>query len=156
MQVETNLFTMGGIILGGDANRTYYVPVSLDGKLGATVTGYVGSVGCCVEFALLDNSSFSKWMADPSGNLGLPILLVDSKVVASQTAKGEFSFNVNADKDVVLVFVNTDYPQPADFKVHANLDLHFVSVTELYGLVGGSALMAVGLLRIILSTRRRP
>ncbi len=152
---QTNLFTMGGIILGGEADQTYAATVSVDGKFGTAVSGYVGSTGCCVEFALLDNASFSQWLADPRGNPGLPIVHLDSSVVKSQTTQGEFSFKVASNRDLVLVFVNDQYPNTADFKVHANLDLQYVSLTSLYGISGGLVLMALGALLAILAMRKR-
>jgi hypothetical protein len=155
LQGQTNLFTMGGIILGGEANQTYSVTVNLDGKYGAIVSGYVGSTGCCVEFALLDNASFSKWIADPSRNPGLPIVRLDSSVVTSQTTQGEFSFIVASNRELVLVFANGNFPHAADFKVHADLDLRYLSLDALYGIIAGAVLMALAAVIAILSMRKR-
>jgi hypothetical protein len=156
VQEQTRLFTMGGIILGGEEHKAYNVTVNMDGGYAATVSGYVGAEGCCVEFALLDNSSFSKWIADPEGNPLLPIVHLDSTVVRSQTAQGEFSFKSTVQRDLVLVFVNDEYPATAGFKIHANLDIQYLSLTALYGIGGGSVLMALGVLVAVLSLKKLP
>jgi hypothetical protein len=146
LQGRTNLFTEGGIVLGDKPYQTFYVKLNLIGKYGATMSGYVGSVGCCVEFAILDNTSFSKWVSDPARNVGLPIVHLNSSVVKSQTAQGEFSFKVDADKELVLAFVNDEYPGTVGFKTHANLDLRYLSLTALIEMTGGLAFIALGAL----------
>jgi hypothetical protein len=125
--------------------------VNLDGKYDAKVTGGVGGPGCCVDFYLVNDTSWNSWEGNPGMRSAFSMVHVNSTVVSSQSIDGQFSFVPPASAGYQVVFVNDDYPNVSNASVGANLTLHYDSIDALYAIVAGLAVLVTGVALLTLS-----
>lgn len=155
LHAQEVLFNRGDTKPGANDYVSVPIDVSLAGKTGVKVTGYVGSTACCVEFYLVNYTEWSAWIANPALRPGLAMLHVSSAVVKSQSAAGQFSFVPPASSVYNVVFVNDDYPNATSATVHANVILLYVSLDSVYAMAAGLALVALGIGLLGLELRAR-
>jgi hypothetical protein len=139
------LFEQDSIQLGGHSYWVYEMGIKLDGKFAPKVTGGVGSVGCCVDFYLVNYTSWNSWSTDEDSRSVLSTVHVNATAVSSQSIEGQFSFVPSASTSYSVVFVNDEYPDVNNANVHAAITLQYISVDSLYGLLAGLGMLGTGL-----------
>jgi hypothetical protein len=152
------LFDQDSIQMDGYSYWGYSMGVNLDGRFAPRIIGGVGTVGCCVDFYLVNYTSWNSWSTNPESRSVLSTVHLNATAVSSQSAEGQFSFVPSA-STYGVVFVNDEYPSANNATVHATIILQYIFVDCLYGLVAGLATLGTGLLLIvvllIVMTRRK-
>ncbi len=131
--------------------------VSLNGKYDVNVTGYAGSVGCCIDYYLVNESSEVSWSSatTPTLQSELSVIHLNSSVVVLQSTAGVFSFVPHSSMGYVVFFVNDNYPNATIASVNSDMILHYSSLSSLYWIIAGLFVFALGVSLLVLGVRRR-
>ena len=157
LQGQVVLFDRSSIQLNGISVGSYDTSsVDLDGKYDAKVTGWAGGLGCCVDFDLVNDTSWNSWEGNPGMRSAFSMVHLNSTVVSSQSIDGQFSFVPPASAGYQAVFVNDEFPNATDASVGANLTLRYDSTDALYATVAGLAILVSGFALLTLSLARKP
>jgi hypothetical protein len=130
-------------------------PVDLNGKYAAIVTGGVGGPGCCVDFYLVNDTSWNSWSSNTTSRSALAMVHLNSSDVSSQAQSGQFSFVPPSSAGYQVVFMNDNYPDANNATINANITLRYDSVNASYGVVAGLAVLSSGLALAIIFIARR-
>jgi hypothetical protein len=152
---QTVLFDQSSVQIDGHSYVGYEIAVNLNGKYQPSITGGVGSVGCCVDFYLVNDTSWNPWSMNPAMRDALSIEHLNSTVVSSQSIQGQFSFVPSGGAGYSVVFANDEYPNASNATVHATITLQYTSLGSVYALVVGVALLGVGLGVLTMALRGR-
>jgi hypothetical protein len=139
------LFDQNSIQLGTQTYVDFQVVVNIDGKYSPSVAGSVGSLGCCVDFYLVNDSSWNSWATNSSSRTAYSEVHLNSTEVSSQSAEGEFSFNVFNTTRYNIVFVNDAYPNASTARSHASIILQYTPALTVYFSLGSLTTLGIGL-----------
>ena len=155
LQGNVVLFNRSSIQPNGVSYDSYdTTSVDLDGRFDAKVTGGVGGPGCCVDFYLVNDTSWNSWSGNPGMRSALSMVHLNSTVVSSQSTSDQFSFVPPATAGYQVVFVNDDYPNVSNASINASITLHYDSTSALYATIAGLAILASGAALLALSMVR--
>jgi hypothetical protein len=150
------LFNQSSIQPGGHSYVTHdTADVNLDGRYAAKVTGGVGGPGCCVDFYLVNDTSWNSWSSNPGMRSALSMVHLNSAIVSSQLQSGQFSFVPPGSAGYQAVFVNDAYPNASNANIDANVTLHYDSTGALYATIAGLAILASGVVMLVLLMMKR-
>jgi hypothetical protein len=157
LQRQDVLFDQSSIQLDGQSYVGYEIAmyVNLNGKFAPRIIGGVGSVGCCVDFYLINDTSWNSWSTNQSLRSAVSTVHLNATAVSSQSTEGQFSFTPSASTGYSVVFVNDKYPSANNASVHAKISLQYVSLDSLYGLVAGLVMLGTAFVLLRVTTRRK-
>ncbi|MEM0287635.1 MAG: hypothetical protein QXG05_05665 [Nitrososphaerota archaeon] len=149
------IFEQSSVPIGSYRYLGYEIGIDFGGKYHPIIKGWVGSVGCCVDFYVVDNTNWISWSVNPLSRDALSTVHINSTVVSSQSPQGQFSF-VPSSPSYSVVFVNDEYPNATSTQnVHATIMLDYTPFASLYALGGGLAVAVIGVCLLLISLRRR-
>lgn len=153
---EASLFKQSSISIDGHNYEVRIAVVDLTGKYGATVTGTVSGSGCCIDFYILNATSWNAWVTNASEYPSLPLVHLNSSVVESQSPRGNFTFPIASSVGLILTFVNDRFPTSSGAVAGAALSLQYSNLYAAYGMVTGLLIIIVCVIIGLLRLRRSP
>jgi hypothetical protein len=157
LQQEDALFARDSIQLGANSNSTYWIDFLNDNILSVSprIVGRVGSVGTGVDFYLVKYDNWDSWKTDTEQRSALSLVYLNSDVLSSQSAQGQFSFVAPHAYLYIVVFINEKYPAANNASVHVNISLQDISLPNFCAFIAGLAMLTLTIVLLIVMVRRK-
>jgi len=156
LQGHTNFFDQSSIPIDGHNYEVRVAVVDLTSRYAATVTGTVSVTGCCVDFYILNATSWNTWVNNSTAYSNLPIVHLNSSALGPQATTGSFSFSVSSSEGLILTFVNDRFPASSDAVAGVALSLQYSNIYASYGITIGATMVVVCVVVAAFRLRRRP
>jgi hypothetical protein len=148
---ETTLYSHNSIELDTESYYIFNVGVNSQGKYEALLKGYVGSVGCCIDYCLINDSIEPTWVAsNASMKIELSSIHLNSTQISSQSLSGQFSFVPHASDGYSVFLANDNYPKATNATVDSDFIFQYSSYEWLYYTIAGLVVFLTGLLLAII------
>src|SRR5215472_13325995 len=144
------LFSQNSIQLDGRPYVDFQVTANIDGKYSPIVTGNVGTVGCCVDFFLVNDSSWSSWATNSSSRVAYSEVHLNATQVSLQSGESQFFVIPSNSTGYNVAFVNDEYPNNSTARVHASIILQYTPPNTVYISLAGWTTLGVGLTWLII------